>query len=77
MPAPADRLVIALAQIPFIVGDIAGNRDRLMLARAEAAGFGADLVMTPELYLAGYPPRTSSQARLPGSLSDSLRGAGA
>ena len=55
-PAPADRLVIALAQIPFIVGDIAGNRDRLLLARAEAAGFGADLVMTPELYLAGYPP---------------------
>ena len=56
MPAPADRLVIALAQIPFIVGDIAGNRDRLLLARAEAAGFGADLMMTPELYLAGYPP---------------------
>ena len=25
MPAPADRLVIALAQIPSIVGDIDGN----------------------------------------------------
>ncbi len=56
MPPPLNRLVIALAQIPFIVGDIAGNRDRLRKARAEAAGFGADLVMTPELYLAGYPP---------------------
>ena len=56
MPPPLNRLVIALAQIPFIVGDIAGNRDRLRQARAEAAGFGADLVMTPELYLAGYPP---------------------
>jgi len=56
MPEPANRLVIALAQIPFIVGDIAGNRDRLRKARAEAAAFGADLVMTPELYLAGYPP---------------------
>ena len=56
MPAPPDRLVIALAQIPAIVGDIAGNRDRLRRARAEAAAFGADLVMAPELYLSGYPP---------------------
>jgi len=56
MPEPANRLVIALAQIPFIVGDIAGNRDRLVKARAEAAAFGADLVMAPELFLAGYPP---------------------
>ena len=56
MSPPADRLVIALAQIPFIVGDISGNRDRLRQARAEAAAFGADLVMTPELFLAGYPP---------------------
>src|SRR5574337_208805 len=53
---PANRLVIALAQIPAIVGDIFGNRDRLLNARAEAVGFGADLVMAPELYLSGYPP---------------------
>ena len=57
MPAPiSNRLTIALAQIPAIVGDIAGNRDRLRKARAEAAGFGADIVMAPELYLSGYPP---------------------
>src|SRR5271155_2875977 len=56
MPAPVNRLVIALAQIPSIVGDIAGNRDRLRAARAEAAAFGADLVLAPELYLSGYPP---------------------
>ncbi len=56
MPAPANRLVIALAQIPSIVGDVAGNADRLRKARAEAAAFGADIVMTPELFLAGYPP---------------------
>ena len=56
MPAPADRLTIALAQIPAIVGDISGNRDRLRKARAEAAAFGADIVMAPELYLSGYPP---------------------
>ena len=56
MAPPFDRLVIALAQIPSIVGDISGNRDRLLKARAEATGFGADLVMSPELYLSGYPP---------------------
>src|ERR1700743_1326443 len=57
MPASsANRLVIALAQIPAIVGDIAGNRDRLRKARKEAAGFGANIVMAPELYLSGYLP---------------------
>src|ERR1700691_1555057 len=56
MPAPADRLVIALAQIASVVGDIGGNLGRLRNARAEAAAFGADLVMAPELYLSGYPP---------------------
>src|SRR6516225_4302099 len=56
MPSPANRLVIALAQIPAIVGDIAGNRDRLRKARAEAAAFGADILLAPELYLSGYPP---------------------
>ena len=56
MPAPADRLVIALAQIPSIVGDVDGNLARLRAARAEAAAFGADIVLAPELYLCGYPP---------------------
>jgi NAD+ synthase len=56
MPAPANRLVIALAQISSIVGDIDGNLKRLREARAEAAAFGAGLVMAPELYLSGYPP---------------------
>jgi NAD+ synthase len=56
MSAPADRLVIALAQIASVVGDIEGNLGRLREARAEAAAFGADLVLAPELYLSGYPP---------------------
>src|SRR5271169_5829613 len=56
MPAPVNRLVIALAQINAIVGDVSGNLDRLRTARATAAGFGADIVMSPELFLAGYPP---------------------
>src|SRR5580693_113972 len=55
MPA-ADRLVIALAQISPIVGDIGGNLARLRKARAEAAALGADLMLAPELFLSGYPP---------------------
>lgn len=53
---PANRLVIGLAQINCTVGDIAGNLARMRAARAEAAGFGADLVMFSELFIAGYPP---------------------
>ena len=56
MPAPADRLIIALAQLAAIVGDIEGNLARLRAARAKAAAFGADLVMSSELFLSGYPP---------------------
>src|SRR5579863_728323 len=56
MPAPVDRLVIALGQLDATVGDIEGNAKRLKDARVEAARFGADLLMSPELYLAGYPP---------------------
>jgi NAD+ synthase len=56
MPAPADRLVIALAQLAAIVGDIEGNLGRLRAARAQAAAFGADIVMCSELFLSGYPP---------------------
>ncbi len=51
-----DRLSIALAQLDPMVGDIAGNAERLRRARAEAAAAGADLVLTPELFLSGYPP---------------------
>src|ERR1700733_11151707 len=56
MSAPANRLVIALAQIASVVGDIEGNLGRLRAARAEAAAFAADLILAPELYFSGYPP---------------------
>jgi NAD+ synthase len=55
-PRPADRLAIAAAQLNPTVGDIAGNADKLRLARREAAAQGADLVAFPELFIAGYPP---------------------
>ncbi len=48
---------IAIAQIDSIVGDFAGNADKIVRfavrARAEQA---ADLVVFPELALCGYPP---------------------
>ena len=49
---PAQRLVIALAQVQCIVGDISGNLERARKARAEAKSFGADIVMFSELFLA-------------------------
>jgi len=48
---------IALAQINPLVGDLAGNGARILAACQEAAAGHADLVVTPELSLWGYPPR--------------------
>jgi NAD+ synthase len=53
---PSDKLAIAVAQLNSTVGDIAGNADKVRRARAEAGGQGADLVVFPELFIAGYPP---------------------
>ena len=53
---PADQLAIAVAQLNPTVGDIAGNAEKARRARAAAAGQGADLVVFPELFIAGYPP---------------------
>ncbi|MBB3048848.1 NAD+ synthase (glutamine-hydrolyzing) [Litorivivens lipolytica] len=47
---------IAMAQINPVVGDIAGNTERIAQAAREAAASGAHLVMFPELALTGYPP---------------------
>ncbi len=49
-----DRLIIALAQLNQSVGDLGGNADAMLAARAKAAG--ADLIVFPELQLIGYPP---------------------
>ena len=48
-------LKIALAQINLHVGDVTGNLARIRRARAEAARLGADLVVTPEFSIGGYP----------------------
>jgi NAD+ synthase len=53
---PADHLALALAQLNPVVGDVVGNGAKARRACAEARRQGADLVMFPELYIAGYPP---------------------
>jgi len=49
-------LKIAIAQINSQVGAIEKNVAAIRAARALGAGLGADLVVTPELSIAGYPP---------------------
>lgn len=57
MNAHAHSLVsIAVAQLNLTVGDLAGNADRIIAALEEARAGGADLLLTPELALSGYPP---------------------
>ncbi len=48
---------IALAQLNPLIGDLEGNGERILAASIQAAKAGADLVLTPELSLWGYPPR--------------------
>jgi NAD+ synthase (glutamine-hydrolysing) len=47
---------IALAQMNTVVGDLEGNRRRILARLAEARAAGADLVLFPELAITGYPP---------------------
>jgi NAD+ synthase (glutamine-hydrolysing) len=51
------KLRISIAQLNLLVGDVTGNKDKV-LAAAHAARDeqGADLVVFPELTLTGYPP---------------------
>ena len=48
---------IGIAQLNAVIGDFAGNAKRLLAAYRECLEAGAELVVTPELSLAGYPPR--------------------
>jgi NAD+ synthetase len=48
---------LALAQLNPLVGDLQGNGARLEAACAEAVRQGAQLLVTSELMLWGYPPR--------------------
>ena len=47
---------LALAQINAVVGDLDGNRERILSGLADARTEGAELVLFPELAVTGYPP---------------------
>lgn len=47
---------ICMAQINTLVGDIAGNAQRVCEVSAAQRDVGADVVVFPELTLTGYPP---------------------
>ena len=48
-------LSIALAQLNAHLGDVFTNCQKLLQMRARAAAQGADIILTPEMFLAGYP----------------------
>ncbi|CAM2061158.1 Glutamine-dependent NAD(+) synthetase [Desulfovibrionales bacterium] len=50
-------VMIALLQLNPTVGDLEGNMRRIITAVERAAKAGAQLCLTPELALIGYPPR--------------------
>jgi NAD+ synthetase len=47
---------IGIAQINTTVGDLSGNSDRILSAYRDLVAGGAELVLTPELSITGYPP---------------------
>jgi NAD+ synthase (glutamine-hydrolysing) len=55
--APNKRLRIALGQLNLLVGDVAGNAQRIVAAAERACSeLSTDLLVLPELTLSGYPP---------------------
>ena len=48
---------IGFAQINTTVGDLSGNCDLILRAYERLAAAGAELVLTPELAITGYPPQ--------------------
>ncbi|NOX55095.1 MAG: NAD+ synthase, partial [Planctomycetes bacterium] len=48
---------IAMAQLNPTVGDLKGNAELIRKAAERAAGEGAELLVTSELVISGYPPK--------------------
>ena len=76
---------LALAQINTVVGDLEGNRDRILARLEEALEAQADLVLFPELAVTGYPPEdlllrpgfVRAAARTLGEIASAVRGTAA
>ena len=52
----SSQVSVAAAQINCTVGDLEGNSRRIVDAAQRAAAARADILLTPELSLTGYPP---------------------
>ena len=48
---------IGIGQINTTVGDLSGNRERILRSYRNLVTEGADLIVFPELAVCGYPPR--------------------
>ena len=48
---------IGFAQINSTVGDLAGNSEKIFSAYERLVAAGAELILTPELAITGYPPQ--------------------
>lgn len=71
-------LKILAAQLDATVGDLSGNAEKILSAARRAAEQGAQVLLTPELSLAGYPPedlllRPSFHRRTEEVLADIVR----
>lgn len=52
-----DKITVALAQLDLVVGDVAGNTQKILENVAQARDeMSADLIVFPELSICGYPP---------------------
>ena len=76
------KISVSLAQINCTVGDLAGNSRKIVDAARSAAAQGAQVLLTPELALCGYPPEdlllregflSACTARLEGLALDAAR----
>lgn len=52
----AKKFTIAIAQLNFTVGDIEGNKNKIIEWRNKAVALEADLIVFSELAITGYPP---------------------
>ena len=70
--ASQNSVTFALAQSHYLVGDIAGNVEKMRTLALQARDQGADVIVFPELALLGYPPQ---DLLLRPSLSDRVKSA--
>ena len=52
-----DRLKIALAQLNLVVGDLVGNKEKILEYTETAKAKGCRLIVFPEMSITGYPAR--------------------